>query len=352
MRWIFSSRGALRPTGGRAGRPPRRFAPLAGIRAGIDRRYRAWLDRRLPEVASCRLENRRLFIFPAPAGGLFGALLAVLWLTATNFENNLVFGLTFLLGGLFVVAIFHTYGNLHGVEVGPLHPGTGFAGSAVEVQVELRNPGRRSRERIRLGFAGGEDRTLDLAPGEQRRLRLPVTAPRRGWLDPGRLKVESTHPLGLLRVWSQLRLPGRALIYPQPLSGAALAALHPSATSQGAEGTVAGHEDFAALAAYRPGESRAHIAWKHYARELGLYTKRFTDPVDRRIWLDWHDFPGLDIETRLSRLCGAALAADAAELSYGLRLPDQTIAPASGRAHRDRVLRALALFGLPATEVG
>src|SRR5690606_36386172 len=98
----------------RPARPRRRGYPLAaarrmtGLRASLQSNYQRWLDRRLPEVASCRLRNRRLFIFPSAAGGLFAALLAVLWLTATNFENNLIFGLSFLLAGLFVVTIFHT----------------------------------------------------------------------------------------------------------------------------------------------------------------------------------------------------------------------------------------------------
>lgn len=346
MRWIFSSRSALLPgDGDGAGR--RAPGLLTRWRDRIDRRYRAWLDRRLPEVVSCRLENRRLFIFPTAAGGLFGALLAVLWLTATNFENNLIFGLTFLLAGLFVVTIFHTYGNLHGIVVGPLRTGSGFAGETLDLMVELHNPGRRPRERICLGFPTGDLRTIDLPAGAVRILRLPIAAERRGWLDPGRLKVESTHPLGLLRVWSQLRLPGRALIYPQPLPAPSVTARQPSATSEGAASHQPGREDFAALAPYREGESRARIAWKQYARELGLHTKQFTDPVDQRIWLDWDDFPGVATETRLSLLCGAALAADAADLHYGLRLPDQVIAPAHGRAHRDLVLRALALFGLP-----
>ncbi|MFZ5655388.1 MAG: DUF58 domain-containing protein [Pseudomonadota bacterium] len=317
-------------------------------RAVVQRHYRRWLDRRLPEVTSCRLENRRLFILPSGAGGLFLALLALLWLTATNFENNLIFGLTFLLSGLFVVAIFHTYANLHGVEVGPVRAGSGFAGDSLEFRVRLHNPARRGRQRIRLRYADGEERCADLAPGESITLRLPVAARRRGWLDPGWLRIESCHPLGILRVWSQLRLPGRGLVYPRPLAGmppvAQGARAGYSDTAQ-----LPGREDFAALAGYRPGESRARIAWKHYARELGLYAKTFTDPVDRRLWLDWNELPGLDVETRLARLCGAALAAEQAGLSYGLRLPGREIEPAGGQAHRDRVLRALALFGLPET---
>src|SRR5690606_961971 len=150
--------------------------------------------------------------------------------------------------GLFVVTIFHTYGNLHGIEVGPLRTGSGFAGETLDLMVELRNPGRRLRDRISLGFPPGDQRTVDLPAGTVHTLRLPVAAERRGWLDPGRLKVESTHPLGLLRVWSQLRLSGRALIYPQPLPAPIVTARQPSATSEGVASHQPGREDFAALA--------------------------------------------------------------------------------------------------------
>ncbi|MFX5245072.1 hypothetical protein ABTD35_19855, partial [Acinetobacter baumannii] len=56
----------------------------------------------------------------------------------------------------------------------------------------------------------------------------------------------------------------------------------------------------------------------------------------------------LSLEARLARLTGWALDADAAGLRYGLALPDARIAPGNGPGHRERVLRALALHGLPA----
>ncbi|MGE3297024.1 MAG: DUF58 domain-containing protein [Porticoccaceae bacterium] len=319
---------------------------MPGLRAAVDRRYQQWLDRRLPAAPACRLENRRLFIFPSGAGALYGALLVVLWLTATNFENNLVFGLTFLLAGLFVIAIFHTYGNLHGLELVPLRAGNGFAGQDVDFVLEIRNDGRRPREGIRLAYAGGETREIHLGAGERRRVRLPVPATRRGWLDPGRLTIASVYPLGLLRVWSHVRLETRALVYPRPVAAGPMPPVSP-ASSEAGGASVPGREEFATLESYRPGEPKSRIAWKHHARGLGLHTKQFTDPVDRRRWLDWDDFPGLDTEARLSRLCGAALAADTGPGAYGLRLPGQTIAPGSGRPHREQVLRTLALFGLP-----
>lgn len=318
---------------------------MPGLRAAFDRRYQQWLDRRLPSVPSCRLQNRRLFIFPSGAGALYGALLVVLWLTATNFENNLVFGLTFLLAGLFVIAIFHTYGNLHGLEIVPLRAGTGFAGQEVDFVLEIHNEGHRPRESIRLCYPGGETREIHLGAGERHRVRLPAPAGQRGWLDPGRLTIASVYPVGLLRVWSHVRLETRALVYPRPVAAGPAPHAWPAASEEGGA-NIPGREEFATLESYRPGEPKSRIAWKQHARGLGLHTKHFTDPVDKRRWLDWDDFPGLDTEARLSRLCGAVLDAHAGSGAYGLRLPGQVIAPGRGRPHRDQVLRALALFGL------
>ena len=63
-------------------------------------------------------------------------------------------------------------------------------------------------------------------------------------------------------------------------------------------------------------------------------------------WLTWElTVEEGDIETRLSILAGWVLAAENAQLSYGLSLPDQYVQPAIGAAHRERCLEILALFG-------
>jgi uncharacterized protein (DUF58 family) len=57
----------------------------------------------------------------------------------------------------------------------------------------------------------------------------------------------------------------------------------------------------------------------------------------------------MDSEEKLSRLTRWVLDADTQRMVYGLRLPDTVIAMASGDAHRERCLEALALFDLPET---
>ena len=73
--------------------------PLSGIQKALRRRYRRWIDRRTRVESECRLDHRRLYILPSKAGFGFLVLVVALWLLATNFENNLIFMLCFLLVG-------------------------------------------------------------------------------------------------------------------------------------------------------------------------------------------------------------------------------------------------------------
>jgi uncharacterized protein (DUF58 family) len=73
--------------------------------------------------------------------------------------------------------------------------------------------------------------------------------------------------------------------------------------------------------------------------------KEFGAMAGSDLWLDYYALQGGDVEQRLSRLTWWVLEAERAQLPYGLKLPGKTIAPASGKQHRDACLEALALFG-------
>lgn len=68
---------------------------------------------------------------------------------------------------------------------------------------------------------------------------------RRGWLRPGRLRVESRFPLGLLVAWSWVDLRQQALVYPRPLAGESfLAPGAEDAENQGRALASAGVDDY------------------------------------------------------------------------------------------------------------
>ena len=112
-------------------------------------------------------------------------------------------------------------------------------------------------------------------------------------------------------------------------------------------GWVATHQD---ITEQRRNEARI----RHIARhdDEHLYSKQFQDSGSDQyhddLLLDYAILPPqLDREARLSRLCAWLLAAEHANLTYGLRLEHTLIAPGQGRLHLDACLRALALHGLP-----
>jgi hypothetical protein len=63
------------------------------------------------------------------------------------------------------------------------------------------------------------------------------------------------------------------------------------------------------------------------------------------------DYPGVDLETRLSWLCARVLSASDDNRRYSLVLPSATLSSKSGDRHRDEALMMLAQFDLPSEQV-
>lgn len=291
------------------------------------------------------LDRQRVFILPTRHGFLFAVLLLVMLIGSINYNLSLGFILTFLLGGMAVVSILHTYRNLAQLSVRMGKPQPVFAGQQATFTVCLENPTAAEHLAVGAMRAGQAPAFADIAPGQLVCLPLPVPAERRGFLKPGRFTLFTQFPLGLFRAWSPMALDAACLVYPRPETGAA-----PPPAPNAGRGENGGHgegqEDFSGLRTYHIGDSPRHVDWKAAARERGMLTKQFTGYAPPELWLDWDALPGLDTEARLSRLCGWVLQAEAEGDHYGLRLPGRTLNPSTGEEHRRKCLEALALFGI------
>lgn len=310
-------------------------------------RFWRWVSRRIQPQKKITLNNKRLFIFPSKAGFGFLAFALLLWLVGTNYENNLILSLSFVLLALFVVTILHTFNNLSGLQLEYLSSSPVFLGEDGEVEFLLQRPmqkkQRQAYENIHLGFNTGAMAMAELIEDDQMRVKVFVPATQRGWFNPGRLCVETTFPFGIIRCWTWLDMDVRILVYPQPVAAGAPPASQVS-SGDGEMQTEHGAEDFYGLKEYQPGESLRQIAWKQYARGGELYSKEYATYQDQHLWLDWEALSGLGREERLSRLCFWVLDISKTQLEYGLRLPGCEIAPATGLPHKLNVLKALALF--------
>lgn len=300
-----------------------------------------WLSRRLPAARTVQLTQRRLFIFPTRAGFLFLLGLMLMLLMAVNYQSNLIYGLTFWLGTLFVVAIHFTHGNLSGLRVVAAGAEPCFSGEQAVFRLRLVSHGK-ARPSVSLGWPGC-DRLVDVAAGDVCTLSLRHPVGGRGWQMPPRLTVETTYPLGLLRCWSYVMLDQPVLVWPAPAP-----APTPSREGDSAEGFARARleagSDLEGHRRYRDGDRPSHIDWRGLARGQAMQVSVYRDPSGNVVWLEWTALSGASLELRLSQLCQQALDCHRAGDSFGLRLPDHVIPIGSGRAHLEQVLRALALY--------
>ena len=307
--------------------------------------WRRLFRRGSPETGPVTLGRRRVYILPTRTGLVFALILLAMLIGAVNYQNSLAFALTFLLTGLSVVSMVHTFRNLHALTLRAGHPQPVFAGEMAQFSVNLLNSGGRARYALNLMLGKQEPLTLDLPQNGGQWLTLPLPSQTRGMLLPGRITIYTRFPLGLFRAWSIVHLQMPCLIYPRPAAQRGLP--RELLDSRGAVGDQgSGSDDFAALRSYHAGDSLRHVHWKAVAREQGLLTKQFGGGVTEKLWLRWEHTGNLTLEGRLSLLTRWVLEADAQGLAYGLALPDREFAPARGEGHRRRCLKALALYGL------
>jgi uncharacterized protein (DUF58 family) len=288
------------------------------------------------------LDRRRIYILPTRHGLLFGVFLLAMLIGSINYSLSLGYVLTFLLGGVALVGILHTYRNLQGLRIADGGASPAFAGDVAGFHFELEAPAPRFALQLRARDA--EPVSFDVDDPQRVTVRVPTT--RRGRLRPGRFTLFSVYPLGLFRAWSYVQFDQSAIVYPSP-DGSRLE-LH-AAGETGATHRPSprdGSDDFAGLRAWQPGDSPRQVAWKLAARADILATKRFSDSAGGSVVLDWDRLPALDVEARLAQLARWVLDAEQAKLHYGLRIPGAEIAPGNGAPHRQRCLEALALFGL------
>jgi uncharacterized protein (DUF58 family) len=315
------------------------------MRAALKPLWSRWLARRIPPAASVRLNQRRIFILPSRVGAAYGLALLLMLLVGINYQNSLAYGLTFLLMAVFVVAILHTYRNLAGLVLKAGGGGAVFVGEQARFRVRLESR-EREHQAVALGWPPAELLARDVPRQGQAELELSLPAQRRGWLRPGRLRVESRFPLGLLVAWSWVDLDQAVLVYPRPLEGELplAAGLGAEDEEEGMRARGQGADDFQGLRDYQPGDSKRRLDWKAYSRGQGLLVREFAMLGGRDLWLDFEQLDG-DAELRLSLLCHWVLQLSERQQPFGLQLPGQVIAPDSGEGHRDACLRALALFG-------
>lgn len=323
----------------------------ARLNLAIGERVRGWFELRLPRSDSWVLTQRNLYILPTKGGWGFVLTLLVMLIAAINYQLNLGYALTFLLGGAALASLHQTHGNLRRLTLRVRAPLPVFAGEPATLEVVLDNPGRE-RPAVGLGLYAAHRRGMafvDVPAQGSTVARLRYTPTERGRHPLPTLLVETHFPLGLFRAWSVWRPAAEHLVYPapeqppQPLPAAQPSATDPRQDRQGRGG------EFDGVRAWRRGDTMRQVVWKKVARSGQLVSRDMRASAAQTLRLDWQTATATDAETRLSRLTAWVLAAEHQGLAYELVLPGQSqpagaAGAGAGDSHRRAVLQALALW--------
>lgn len=321
--------------------------------------WRRWWNQRHPQSDRVQLSHRNVYILPTGAGWVFGLTLVVLLLASINYQLNLGYMLTFLLGGSAIMSMHLTHRTLRGLALHLRTPQPVHAGEAVVLEAVLNNPDRRTRWGVglRAKKPGGESSSnanwsewvwTDVPARAGSTVRLSFPAERRGRHALPTIVIHTRFPFGLFRAWSVWRPAAQVMVYPR----AELPAVPLPQQMVGSAGTPLARpssgDENDGVREWRRGDPLRAIAWKKSTRSLAssgtLVSRDRENRAQRDLWLDWSHAAPLPAESRLSRLTAWVWVADRAGFNYGLRLPGRECLPSQGDAHRMRCLEALALW--------
>jgi uncharacterized protein (DUF58 family) len=308
----------------------------------------AWTDRFLrtahrgPEGRAI-IRPRSIYILPSRQGIIMAILLMLMLLGAINYGSNLGYLFTFLLGGIWLTSILHTWRNLLGLGIMAQQAPPVFNGQDAVFSLRMENPGTQGRFGISVTARGGQGASIDLPAGECRALTITLPSRQRGPLPLTKVSIHSRYPFGFFHAWTYVRLDMECLVYPRPANiGEPPVAACYQHSEHGDRGV--GADDFVGLRGFRNGDSPRQIDWKALARERGLYSKQFGGDRTEQLILDWNQLTDPDPEMRLSQLCRYVLLAAQCRQRYGLKLPGSQFEPGLDDGHMHRCLSALARF--------
>lgn len=303
------------------------------------------MARRIPPRERVTLNLRNIFIIPSRNGLLFLVSLGLVFIAAINYAVSLAFGLAFLMVSIFILAILYCFNNLSRLTLAGQPAPAVFCGEEASFKVLLSRRAKSRHESLLLNFPDSSVSHADLAEHDQEQVGVFVRSIRRGLMQAPRLRVTTYYPLGLTRAWSVIDLNMHCIVYPKPIPHVLDQFTGGSSGGDDSAVSMAGSEDFYGLREYVPGDSLRQVAWKNVARGQGMQVKQFVDYVDSKVWLDWDMLYGFGVEERLSRLCYCVLKLARSGKPFGLKIPGVEISPATGTEHRNRMLKALALYG-------
>ena len=306
-------------------------------------RFKGWLDKRIPPASKISLSHRNIFILPTRYGFGFVVTFVLVLIAGINYQNALVHGLAFFMISVFLIAMLQTYRNLEGLCVHQFKTVRGVVGDFVRVPIELTGIPGRDHLAVKIFWPDWVTDQRSSVQSTTEEVQPTLLIPHRGYVLPGRLRLESNFPLGLFCAWSWLDLDITIIGVPRPIKGDRPQNHMIDQQSLRADQNW-GLETLGDIRPYRSEDDRRYIHWRISARRQQLMAQARVAPQPLGQWLSLDDFSGIATEERLGRLAYLVLTDFGLNQSFGLELGGDHLAIGVGAAHQAAALDMLALY--------
>ena len=313
--------------------------------SGIVARTRGWFDvwiaRRGPTRPPLSLHYRQIFILPSRFGWLLGLLMFAMLMGSLNFNNNLGLLTTFIVAGLAANSMLLAYRNLEGLRILRTGAAPVFAGQSAQLMISLGAESHRPRPGLEVQ-TDHDLKIFELEPNRPLEIAVSLPTRHRGWLTPGRIRIQTSHPIGLFQAWSWFWPERPVLVWPRPDSRPPPLPDGHSDRAGLQDRREPDGEEFYSLRPWREGDPLHRVAWKASQRHDTLLSRELRQQQAQHLELKLSRTPGRDLEARIGILTAWVLQAYQQQRQWTLDLGTQRLGPALGESHRNQCLRALA----------
>ena len=344
----------------------------ASLKSALNLRFNSWLARRIPKHSQQIINHRNIFIIPTRFGAGLMVFMLLLFLLGTNYQNNVIILISYLLVSFFVVVLLHSFFNLSGLKFQANSALQGFVGDKVYFPLNVSS----KKERFNISFSfdqvlndvnssevdnilsanesynnqSNEVTLTEVAKGDNK-IRVPYRICKRGEYSLGRLLIISEFGFGLFKTWTRLDFAQHVTAFPKPVANVWLDKEQSVAGEDVENNTQSyqdsfqpGQDEFHQLQHYKLGEPLSRVAWKHVARGQGWFTKQYQQALSGKLQLDFSQLPAGTVEQRLSWLSYAIKDCSEKQIPFSLKLAEHTVEYDHSAQHTLKCLTALARY--------
>jgi uncharacterized protein (DUF58 family) len=244
------------------------------------------------------LKKGRTYIIPNGSGFAFGLLFFALLFTGAALNLPLIQLAGFLISILYLSGMVQSNTNLKDLELksafSPLSP----AGAPLEAVLTFIQKGPDPVRRIIIEARGHVARIpvrIDrIPPGEPFQVTISLGAYPRGQHPFPRIRIWSTHPIGLFRTFKTFEARETLSIHPAPSGELPL----PVARGESPES----EPEYLEHRKVTPVDPPRSIDWKRFARNRERLCRHYDSRSDFPVILKWSELEALPLEPRLSQM--------------------------------------------------